>query len=382
MRNISRGKQTALCISLALLGTFTEACVRGADSVQRHDNGNVSLNPREQLGVMLQLDNMLEKMPHHEWGNRRNEVERQFALLEKAGVKWCRVGIQWELIQPKPNQWRWAPADHVVESARQHHVDIVWLVGNTAPWDSRNHDWNGVPKDLHKPNGHFSIFCHKLAERYKGRIKYWEIRNEPNLDYMWHGNEKDYLAYLRMAHKSIKQVDPDSKIVLGGLGDGLGDQLKYFRNLVSSARKQSAQLPFDIADFHVYPGEADNRGFKGKGCVQKYMHSWDAHVDQIMSELGLPEMPVWFTEFDYPADPHEQPDPDYKGPEGQARVVQQIFPQLVQGHPHRKIFWASLLDDYNDAGFHYMGLVASDKGYHIGKERPAYQALHGLMKQP
>lgn len=379
MKTIGRDKLNFELVVGILLAVLMGATYQVASALEPRDKTTLPLNPAEQLGVMLQLDNMLEKMPHHVWGNRRGEIDRQFALLEHAGVKWCRVGVQWEMIQPRPNQWQWAAADYVVECAHKHHVNLVWLVGNTAPWDSRNKDWNGVPNDLHKANGHFSIFVHKLAERYKGKINYWEIRNEPNLEYMWHGNEKDYVAYLQAAHRAVKNVDPQSHVVLGGLGGGLGEQLKYFRALVSQARKQSAQLPFDIADFHVYPGEADNHGFKGPGCVQKYMHSWEVHVDEIMTALRLPDMPVWFTEFDYPADPKEQPDPGYKGPEGQARVLQEIFPLLVQGHRHRKIFWASLLDDYNDPGFHYMGLVASDKGYHIKQERPAYHALQKLM---
>ena len=57
-------------------------------------------------------------------------------------------------------------------------------------------------------------------------------------------------------------------------------------------------------------------------------------------------------------------------------------PKLVAARPHRKIFWASLLDDYNDPGFHYMGLVVSDKGYHIKQLRPSYHALKKLMRMP
>ncbi len=60
-------------------------------------------------------------------------------------------------------------------------------MGNTAPWDSSNRQWNGVPRNLHNPEGHFVKFVRRLVRRYQGDVHYREIRNEPNLDYMWHG---------------------------------------------------------------------------------------------------------------------------------------------------------------------------------------------------
>ncbi|MFX7870854.1 hypothetical protein ABTK02_23070, partial [Acinetobacter baumannii] len=73
------------------------------------------------------------------------------------------------------------------------------------------------------------------------------------------------------------------------------------------------------------------------------------------------------------------PDPDYKGPEGQAGIVEDMFGRLVQDDRRRKIFWASLLDDYNDDGFQSMGLIVSNAKYQILKPRPAYFALKKLM---
>ncbi|MBX9723391.1 MAG: endo-1,4-beta-xylanase [Candidatus Obscuribacterales bacterium] len=346
--------------------------------MQSASDNSIELYPDEQLGVMLQLDNMLEKMPHHVWGSRRGEIDRQFELLEKAGVKWCRVGIPWELIQPKPAHWEWAPADYVVECAERHHVQLLWLLGNTATWDSRSHEWNGVPNDLGKKDGYYTRFVRQLALRYKGKIRYWEIRNEPNLEYMWHGSMKDYATYLGQSYRIIKGVDSDSQIVLGGLGGPLDKQLKFFRSLVSEMRKRG-QLTFDIANFHVYAGEADERGFKGENCVAKYLDSCRSHIDKLMGELQLGQYPVWFTEFDYPANARLQPDPLYKGADGQGRIVKDMFGRLVQNDRRRKIFWASLLDDYNDDGFQSMGLIVSNSKYQIKKPRPAYAALKSKL---
>lgn len=104
------------------------------------------------------------------------------------------------------------------------------MIGDTAPWDSRNNDWNGVPKDQNKPDGHYAKFVRALVGRYKGKIHYWEVRNEPNMEYMWHGSMKEYATYLSVAYQIIKEIDKGNSVVLGGLGGGLGEQMKFFRS--------------------------------------------------------------------------------------------------------------------------------------------------------
>lgn len=342
---------------------------------------NLATDLREQLAVMLQLDNLLATCPGGVWGKRAPEVERQFELLEEAGVRWARTGVMWEMIEPKQGLWKWAAADHVVHAAKRHHVKLLWLVGNTAPWDSDNREWNGVPKDLSNPGGHFPHFVRELVTRYKADVHYWEIRNEPNLDYMWHGaSPQKYAAYLRQAQRVIKAADPSAHVVFGGLGDGAGKQVKWFKEVLVELRKQEPPLPFDMANFHVYPGEADNHGFRGRGGVAKYLDTCQRQIEMTMSGEGLEKMPFWITEFDYPAGPKLQSDPDFGGgPPGQAKLVKEMFARLVEGHPERKIFWASLLDDFNDPGFETMGLVSSNKHHDIGTPRPSYRALKQLL---
>ncbi len=336
---------------------------------------------REQLCVMLQLENLLEAAGNRQFGARGAEVERQFELLREAGVRWARTGIMWEQIEPKPGQWNWAPADRVVKAAKQNHVKLLWLVGNTAPWDSSNREWNGVPRDLAKTDGHFPHFVHELVTRYKADIHHWEIRNEPNLDYMWHGaSAAQYGVYLAHAHRVIKAADPDAKVVFGGLGGGVGQQVKWFRESVAAMRAKHPALPFDIVNFHIYPGEADNRGFKGADAVTRYLDSSFKQIEKALTAEQLAELPLWITEFDYSANVKLQPDPAFSGgPPGQAKLVKEILPRLAANHPDRKIFWASLLDDFNDPGFESMGLVTSNKRHDIGTPRPSYRALKELL---
>lgn len=332
----------------------------------------------DQLGVMLQLDNLLPDS--HRWGNRAPEVERQFELLEEAGVRWTRVGILWEQIEAAPGRWDWDAADHVVHTARRHHVQMVWLVGGTALWDSTNGDWNGTPKDLNDPNGHWPQFVHRLVERYRQDIAWWEIRNEPNLDQMSH---EQYAEYLTQAARVIRRVDPHAHILFGGLGGDLPQQIKWFKNVVKILRARGGPLPFDAANFHVYGNLSEGADFKGKGSVARYLDACIQKLDALMREERFDDLPLWITEFDYPAEAkHQSPDPDlHRGEESQAEYARTLFPHLVEGRPERKVFWASLLDDYNSGGeFKSTGLIASDQEHHILKRREAYGVVKRLLR--
>lgn len=153
--------------------------------------------------------------------------------------------------------------------------------------------------------------------------------------------------------------------------------------MLAALRKDSPGLPFDIADFHVYGGDADTMGFRGRGSIAKYLDWCRDQIDTTMSDLKLEGMPVWYTEFDYPAAIENQTDdPDYhQGGESQTDFVRDFFGRLVQGRPDGKVFWASLLDDYDDDGFQSTGLVNSDKDHHVGKPHQAYTALRNLLTQ-
>ncbi|MBF0502273.1 MAG: endo-1,4-beta-xylanase [Candidatus Riflebacteria bacterium] len=331
----------------------------------------------EQLGIMLKIDNMLEKKLS--WNEKAANIEKQFQLAAQAHARWVRVAVLWEALESHPGVWDWRGADKVIEAAHRHQIQMLWIVGGTALWDSTNKDWNGAPKDLANPHGAFPQYVRKLVQRYKHAIRYWEIRNEPNLDKM---SIEQYATYLRQAWRVIKDEQPQGVVVLGGLGGTLPDQLSYFRRLVGHLRKDGTALPFEIANFHVYPYHASDSGFSGPGSVLKYTQSCDESIRKTMDQTGLGQMPVWITEIDYPAEAkHQARDPEFHhGPSSQALFVEKVFDELARGHPERKLFYASLLDDF-DCGneFRSTGLVNSDNQYRVKRPKESYRAMSRLL---
>jgi len=347
------------------------------------EDAEKSVNPipdAEQLGVMLKVDNMLDKKAP--WEHKARNIERQFELLANAHVRWARVMVGWEQLEPKRGAWHWEAADKVIACAKQHHVQLLWIIGSTAPWDSTNGEWDGAPKDLADSGGCFPQYVRKLVARYKDEVHYWEIRNEPNLDKL---KIEQYVTYLEQGYHAVKQEAPQAHVLCGGMGGRLQDGLGYFNKLVVLLEKRNIQLPFEIANFHVYPYQAPEAGYKGTDGVLRYTQACDQMIANTMQQRGLETMPVWITEIDYPAAAkHQAEDPEYhRGESSQALFIKKIFPELARQHPNRKLFYASLIDDYDCGGeFNSTGLVQSDKEYHILQPRPAYAALKELLAHP
>ncbi len=126
-----------------------------------------------------------------------------------------------------------------------------------------------------------------LAERYKGRITYWEIFNEPNFG----GGEgclpaATYMPYLKTAAETLRKISPEAKVVgFSATGDFGGRLGTFLENCF-----KSGGLPYaDIVSFHPYSdrqyGKADVLIARLKELIHKY--SPDRKI------------PLWNTELYY-----------------------------------------------------------------------------------
>jgi hypothetical protein len=60
-------------------------------------------------------------------------------------------------------------------------------------------------------------YAAEIARRFKGRIKYWELGNEPDLTFFYEGPMKDYVEVHAEIARAILKADPDAVVMNGGL---------------------------------------------------------------------------------------------------------------------------------------------------------------------
>jgi hypothetical protein len=151
------------------------------------------------------------------WGERDQQLEVLATAL--CGAKVIRTGPEWGSIQPQKNVWNWQALDQLVDLYGQAGVEIQALLGYCPKWAApieKQHsrdwmDWSRGAPDLDA----FSRYAYRAAKRYDGRIRYWEVWNEPDIGF-FRGTLDEYLAMLKTASDSVKKASPSAKVLTGG----------------------------------------------------------------------------------------------------------------------------------------------------------------------
>ena len=245
------------------------------------------------------------------------KVRRELEVLRRAGVGLIRQEFNWAEFEPldpseHPNLGRdaWVKYDHIVDAAREAGVEILARLDRAPAWATPGFDPQANPWAQAPPadNGDFAAFAGQLAARYRGKVRYYQIWNEPNLFGEWGGrppNPADYLAMLRTVGQAIRAADPDARIVLAGLAptietgpNNLSDLL-FLRSLYQLGAKGA----FDVAasmSYGLWTGPRDPR-------VEDQRVNFPRAVlwREVMREFGDAQTPVWAAEYGWMSLPHD-----------------------------------------------------------------------------
>ena len=162
---------------------------------------------------------------------------------------------------------------------------------------------------------HYAFYVYNLVLRYKNQVRFWEIKNEPDLTHRsdlagatpgvsgnwwdndplpeqlvnWYAPIQSYIRMLRISYEVIKHVDPNAFICVGGIGyhSFLDAILRNTDN--PDGGKVTDKYPykggawFDCLSFHCYPMYY-LRSWAGSG-FSHFRHS-DAAVDALIVHLN------------------------------------------------------------------------------------------------
>lgn len=124
-------------------------------------------------------------------------------LMQEAGIKWGRRDYIWSDIEKQKDQYDWSWNDRVADQCAKHGV---LLFGNLA--------YNPPFHDPCTPEGvqAYCRFAREAVARYRGKLKHWQIWNEPNGGF-WKGTPEEYARLLSAAGTTIHRADPDAKVL-------------------------------------------------------------------------------------------------------------------------------------------------------------------------
>ncbi|NIN68187.1 MAG: LysM peptidoglycan-binding domain-containing protein [Anaerolineae bacterium] len=188
------------------------------------------------------------------WWNGEHR-DRDAQLAKDAGVTWVKEVFPWKNIEGAGKGiFDWSVADQLVQILNDRGLKIIARVDFQPIWARADGANNGPPDNYID----YGDFLYAMASRYRGKIHAYEIWNEPNLAREWGGkapNAAEYVALLRVAHRGIKQADPNAVVMTAGLaptGTGLPHAIpdaQYLREMYQAGAKNY----FDVLGVHA-PG--------------------------------------------------------------------------------------------------------------------------------
>jgi len=291
---------------------------------------------------------------NHSWNNYKypgvSELERAASLMQEDGVGWVRVDFLWQDIEPQEGNFDFDKYDLIVSLLRSKGIHVLGILHYSADWASACGKWNCPPRE----NKFFIKYATSVIRRYKDQVKYWELWNEPDSFTYWKEQDglKSYCALLREVYTAAKQVDPECKILNGGLANGASSVNHLYDN--------GAKGYFDILNIHFFQNPLS------PGAI-KAVESYPKLAYKIMQRNGDGDKKIWITEIGCPGVKRWLKTDNWwlgnnPSESGQAKWLKDVYSKLLEDPHVEKVFWAFFRDTRNhwNNGVDYFGLLRWD----------------------
>ena len=268
-----------------------------------------------------------------------------------AGVKWSREDFGWGHIEREPGKFDWAFHDRLVDVARANGITIYAIVAYFPGW-SKGYTSEGIDQ--------YAAFVRQLVQRYRDRIKQWEIWNEPNI-FFWQGPKELYAECLIKSYQAIKETDPTAQVL--GISTA-GIDYKFIEQMLAK------QTPFDVLTIHPYR----------KTLVDVEFIADLKKASDLVKLTDGTRRPVWLTEMGWATHvPHHALRQDFEpnSQRTQAELLARSYLCSIVSGIEPRTFWYNFRNDGDDPVYfeHNMGIMTRDL-----QPKPAYIAFATLAR--
>lgn len=231
-------------------------------------------------------------------------IAESYDFLANVGDRWYRCwDFGWGHNEVDEGAYEWQVIDRQIEELSKRGIKIVASF-DTLIVDEKNPQkiYAEVPKWSQErfgvTDGKGSMKCRvsvpsveiwaryftECVKRYKGKVRAYEIFNEPNL---WLSPEQ-YVSFLKAAYEIVRENDPDT-LVVGFCATGdLGGQLLKF---VKECMRLGAKDYYDVLSFHPYNAKLDSSPTAAEDQIKS--------IRAALDEIGDNAKQIWNSELFY-----------------------------------------------------------------------------------
>jgi hypothetical protein len=234
-----------------------------------------------------------DQVSHSYWGIQAGAYDEEtLAKASAIGVHWTRVLAGWAGVEKEKGQFSWSHLDTAIDSLLKFGITpFVTLTNGNAMYTGigRYDDpklaaiYGDSPAPPVEPEEitAWLAFVSATIERYKDRIVYWEIWNEPNHRKYWGGppNAVDYGNLVRVTSEKIRALHPGAKIIAGSTAGISPDFHDGYLGQCDPAL-------LDIISFHNYGNRPEERVYR-MPRFREVLDKYNPQLEVWQGECGI-----------------------------------------------------------------------------------------------
>ena len=247
--------------------------------------------------------------------SERWRKRKTLEMAARAGLGWIKQHFPWEDIESAAKgqyvhpTWKyptWDKYDEIVDLAEQTGLNIIARIDRAPSWARPA---NSTPTQPPSNFDDFGDFISAVVRRYRGRVRHFQIWNEPNLAVEWGGKPPDaarYVQLLETAFSAAAGVDPET-VILGAplaatleMSDRARNELVYLQQVYDAGGGEYFHIHSANAFGLAFPPEAppdpDALNFRRVELSRA-----------LMERNGDGDKPIWFNEYGWNASPADFP---------------------------------------------------------------------------
>lgn len=235
------------------------------------------------------------------------KVKRSLDMVREMGAPWIVEYFPWAYYEPKQGQYEWSHPDLVIDHANRQGLTVIARLGYVPEW-ARPEDSHHLylAEENYEAFGRFAV---EFVRRYKEKVRYLIIWNEPNLSLEWGFRPVDpasYVEMLRVVYPMVKAAAPEVQVLAGALAPTLDppgsewsmNDLDYLQGMYDAG----AADYFDILAIHAYglgfdadePAGESVISFRRSELLREIMmQNGDGDKTAMITEGGWNDHPRW-----------------------------------------------------------------------------------------
>lgn len=282
----------------------------------------------------------------------------------------------WANLEPRRGEWNFDRMDKLVALCQASNVQVLYTMALTPAWASARPDevsaytpiqkekgWAAEPTDIED----WKNYVRAVATRYKGKVRHYEIWNEPNNNVMplafFTGTHAKLAELCREAYKVLKEVDHENVVI----SPSVVGSPAYVEGFLRAGGLGN----FDKVGYHFYTG------YNSKSPYDRAPERSIAEAVRlrgVMEGLGIGKLGIWNTEAGWYTESAQKPDtapgttPSKWVPIGEfGDHIARLY--LLNWASGMEVFCFYAWDNGN------MGLIEND-----GSEKPGASAYRTIQK--